>query len=237
MRNHIDYFNRAALTYDQQSTAQQKIGRALLSCLKPLPQQARIIDLGCGTGLTTAELAKQQPYQEFIALDLADQLLIHAAKRLLPLGIRIHHADFDSLVTHAPYHLIFANMALQWSNNFDQTMRIIKSALSTEGQCAFSLPLTHTFTELKPYFAVHRFMQHETILANLVKLGYRVYATREEKIIEKFTDTLTALRSLKYTGVNFCAQRNTKSLKKMRFPDHITTLTYHVGFYVLQHAQ
>ncbi len=232
MLKHINYFNRAALTYDQQSNVQQKIGQQLIAYLNKTPIPARVIDLGCGTGIVTAKLAQYLPNSKLIALDLAEQLLAVATKRLTPFDIQIKQANFDLLIEHPFYDLVFSNMALHWSNNFNNILQTIKKILKPQGQIAFSIPLQHTFNELKPYFAVHRFMRHADIIAHLQDLNYQIEIEHQETLLETYTNTLATLRSLKYTGVNFCAQRTTKSLKKIHFPDSIQTLTYHVGFYV-----
>jgi len=236
MLRHIDYFNKAAPTYDDQASVQQKIGNQLISYLPALTADSRIIDLGCGTGLVTVQLAQHATYAEFTALDLAERLLLIAKQRLAPFGCKLQQADFNHFNTPTPYDLVFSNMALHWSNNFNHTLHIIKNLLAKHGSVAFSVPLQNTFIELKPYFAIHRFMRHDDILQNLLACDYRIRLAQQEIIEEKFTDTLSALRSLKYTGVNFCAQRPNKSLKRTTFPTTISKLTYHIGYYIIQHA-
>ena len=72
-KNKIQHsFNRAASSYDDHCHAQQRAGSKLIQLIKPLHAQAeRVLDLGCGTGMTTQQLASQYDYQDFHAIDIS----------------------------------------------------------------------------------------------------------------------------------------------------------------------
>ncbi len=73
-------FDRASATYDAAAGLQQQVRDDLLDRLHFLrPQPARILDLGCGTGVATLELARRYPLADVLALDIAPGMLTTAA--------------------------------------------------------------------------------------------------------------------------------------------------------------
>ena len=87
-KNICQCFNKAANTYDDHSSTQQHAGKKLISLLLNDCRRAdRMIDLGCGTGTTTEQLAKRIHYQHFHAIDIADQLLAKTECRLSAYGL------------------------------------------------------------------------------------------------------------------------------------------------------
>src|SRR5437868_14040525 len=84
LKNNIPHAcDRAANSYDEHSHAQKSAGVKLIQLLKTHQPQAKyILDLGCGTIMTTELLAAQYHYQHFHALDIAEKLLAKATARL-----------------------------------------------------------------------------------------------------------------------------------------------------------
>lgn len=81
-------FDRASATYDAAAGLQQLVRDELLERLEFLRlQPRRILDLGCGTGVATIELARRHPHADIIALDIAPGMLattMSAAQAALP---------------------------------------------------------------------------------------------------------------------------------------------------------
>jgi malonyl-CoA O-methyltransferase len=146
-------FNAASQTYDSHSIIQHQAGANLITLLIPhLASSESIIDIGCGTGLTTERLAKQLPYQSFFAIDIADQLLNTARARLRPYNIQIDERDFHHLTDkNNGFNLIFSNMALHWSPSLAFTLATLKDFLAHNGILTFTVPLASTFIELALY--------------------------------------------------------------------------------------
>ena len=78
----------------------------------------RIVDIGCGPGAGTLELAKRFPNAELVGLDIGEAALEIAATRAAAEGVadrvRFIRADFDHDMTHflEPVDLVFASMSL-----------------------------------------------------------------------------------------------------------------------------
>jgi len=227
-------FNRAADTYDENCHAQQQTGIKLIHLLKPLHTQAnRLLDLGCGTGMTTQILASQYDSADFHAVDIATELL-KKAKYRLP-HAKIHEMDFDSLSGFdSRFDIIYSNMALQWSTDLLSLLTNTHSLLHDNGSLAFSIPLTGTFKELKPHSAVNHFYDNEIILNTLIHSGYDVLINETENITLTFQNAMHALKSIKHIGANHVRERGQKSFsKKSHFEQlNFSELTYVIGYFI-----
>lgn len=226
-------FNKASETYDDYNDIQCHTGMRLIASLKDI-NPTNMIDLGCGTGVITEKLARTLTYDTFNAIDIAEKSLTIANDRLLPFGIKTHLFDFDSIhLFDIKFDLVFANMALQWSPDLENTLRHIASQLTPDGILAFSIPLTHTFQELKNHFSVNEFNDAECIKKLLLKLNFSLeYSYSENKCVQ-FDSTLNALKSIKHVGAHATAKSSATSLRgRSSLPSNITSLTYHIGYFI-----
>ena len=75
-------FKSIACTYDDVAIVPHEIGIRLLEQLQFLTMKPlMILDLGCGTGLTTQKLLKSIRHDKSYACDFAQNLLFLASKR------------------------------------------------------------------------------------------------------------------------------------------------------------
>lgn len=116
-RNHAFWTQAApgwARHADRQDEAGRPLGAAAMDWLRPKPGE-RILDVGCGCGGTTAELAAASG--EAVGVDLAEPMLA-AARRRFPRerhpGLRFFAADIETVevVPGAPFDAAFSRMAL-----------------------------------------------------------------------------------------------------------------------------
>lgn len=226
------HFNKANKTYDNHCGLQQSTGEKLIALTRPLINQTNhIIDLGCGTGITTEKLAQAFSYQTFHGLDIAGELL-KKTKQRLP-GIFIHESSFDNL-PNQNFDLIFSNMALQWSHDFNHTLSIIKSKLHAQGLLAFTVPLAGTLVELKHHYALNHFLSIDEIKDHLQQNQLTTLIQQTEKISLSFDTLFSALRSIKNVGANYTGRRIHKGLRgkamvNMRLAQR---LTYVIGHFI-----
>lgn len=64
-------------------------------------KQPAVLEIGCGTGLTTAELIKAMPDAKIVALD-AEQVMIAQARKALPKKVKLVCADALEYLTKQP---------------------------------------------------------------------------------------------------------------------------------------
>lgn len=77
-----------------------------------LASPARVVDLGCGPGNSTAVLRARWPAAEVVGVDSSPEM-IAAAKAPDPTG-RWVHADLATWADGRPFDVVYSNAALQW---------------------------------------------------------------------------------------------------------------------------
>lgn len=230
-------FNRAADSYDDHCHAQLRAGIKLTHLIKSCqPHAERIIDLGCGTGITTQIIASQYCFQEFHAIDISTSLLMKAHDRLNPLKINVYELDFEKITNNnlLPFDIVYSNMALQWSSDISNTLSTVRRLLTNHGMLAFTLPLSGTFRELQHHFSINQFPNINTIQHYLTSAGYHVLQSESENITLKFPHVIHALKSIKQTGANHAHHRIHKGLKGKSHLQQINSneLTYEIGYFI-----
>ena len=76
-------FDRASASYDAAAVLQSQVRAQLLERLQFLRQTpARVLDLGCGTGAMTLQLAREYPLASVVAIDLAPAMAATTARAL-----------------------------------------------------------------------------------------------------------------------------------------------------------
>ena len=228
-------FNKAAASYDTHCHLQQQTGETLIALIKKYRNESsHILDLGCGTGIVTAKLAKNFSYNTFLGVDIANQLLEKASALLHPLAIEIRETDFNQPFSLGKFNLIFSNMALHWSQNLPLTLEFIKKNLAKKGQLAFSIPLLGTFNEIKNTVAIQKFMTQSEVLNILTQQDYEIVATETTQISFTFSHLLTALRSIKKVGANYVKERDFhfSTIRQAIQSPQEKVLTYHIGFFI-----
>ena len=100
----------------------------------------KVIDLGCGPGNLTQELAEKLPNSHVTGLDSSPQMLEKAASLSTP-NLVFEQGDQSTLT--GKWDLIFSNAALQWSENHTELMPFLFDKLKPGGQIAVQIPSNH----------------------------------------------------------------------------------------------
>ncbi|OWV31521.1 malonyl-ACP O-methyltransferase BioC [Halomonas campaniensis] len=139
-------FSRAAPCYDALATAQRQIGQRLWDSL---PHNAyKVLDLGCGTGYWTQQLAERYPHAQITGLDLAPGMLAQARQRY---GGAVHWQQGDAAALPLSDHsvdLAFSNLALQWCRDIGAVMAELYRVLRPGGQAHITTLLPGTLEEI-----------------------------------------------------------------------------------------
>jgi len=100
----------------------------------------KVVDLGCGTGELTRQLADRLPKSHVTGLDSSPQMLEKAASFSSPSLVFVQG---DQSTLTGEWDLIFSNAALQWSENHSELIPYLYGKLAPGGQIAVQVPSNH----------------------------------------------------------------------------------------------
>jgi trans-aconitate methyltransferase len=121
--------NWDATLYEGKHTFVWKYGEELLKILSPQPGE-RILDIGCGTGQLTAQIADAEA--TVMGID-ADAAMIEKAKANYP-HLEFVVADARSFQVDTQLDAVFSNAALHWIPEADAVIQHIHQALKPQGR-------------------------------------------------------------------------------------------------------
>ncbi|OPX86609.1 MAG: Trans-aconitate 2-methyltransferase [Pelotomaculum sp. PtaB.Bin104] len=122
--------------YNKNSEEQYKWAKELLSKLD-LKGSERVLDIGCGDGKITAEIAKQLPQGSVLGIDNSDEM-IHFARNNFPPNI-FPNLTFDIMDARNSkfineFNVVFSNAALHWVTDHLPLLEGIKRSLKSPGK-------------------------------------------------------------------------------------------------------
>lgn len=215
-------FGRAADGYDAAAVLQHEIGQRMLDRLDYVKlQPSRIVDIGCGTGLTTGKLMRRYPKAELVALDFALPMLAQARRQGRWLRRpRCVCADLDSLpLASRSVDLVFSNAAIQWSADPAAALAEMHRVLRPGGLLMFSSFGPDTLLELRSAWAevdgathVHGFVDMHDYGDMLLGAGMLDPVMDAERILLTYADTRSLMRDLKAIGANNAAGGRNRAL-------------------------
>ena len=206
----INNFNRAAGQYEDYALIQKKIGDDLFERLKYIKLDPKsIVDLGCGTGLYTRQLADLYPQATITGIDFSSQMIAQAIEKSdLHQGLIFHCEEATS--TQLPDHsvdLIFSNLLFHWCD----TASLLKECcrlLKPNGLLLFAALGPDTLYELRQswkkidnFVHVNSFTDMHHVGDALLKQGFKDPVTDLEYVTTTFPDLFSLMSSLKAIGV------------------------------------
>jgi malonyl-CoA O-methyltransferase len=148
-------FSGAAHRYDVWATAQAEIATRLRQQIPAEFVPSLMMDLGCGTGLLSAQLLKRYPAASLVGIDLAIGMVEHCRQHLgRNLGTnpraRFVTGDVeDSRMLVPQADLIASSCVAQWFTDLPATVRMWAQTLAPGGLMAFACLLQGSFCELE----------------------------------------------------------------------------------------
>jgi trans-aconitate 2-methyltransferase len=135
-----------AVGYSRISSLQAAMAQEVLALLD-LNGSERILDVGCGEGKITAEIASRVPGGSVVGVDPSHDMIGFATKHFTltmpsgasPMNLRFEVADGRRLPFKDQFDLAVSFNALHWIPDQDVALRSIRSALVTRGKAQFRL--------------------------------------------------------------------------------------------------
>lgn len=117
--------------YDEKHSFVWKLGASVIELLAPQPGE-RILDVGCGTGQLTAQIAESG--STVVGIDNSPAM-IEEARRLFP-EVEFQLADAHDFQFDESFDGVFSNAALHWISDPAKVARCISDALKANGRVA-----------------------------------------------------------------------------------------------------
>jgi trans-aconitate 2-methyltransferase len=125
---------------------------AIMLARLALGAHERIVDLGCGTGEHTVELARRSAHGSVLGID-SSPAMIERARQLgetlepsLRRRVSFELADFRDFRAEREYTVVFSNAALQWAGNHRAVLTAAFRALRVKGRLAVQMPANENET-------------------------------------------------------------------------------------------
>jgi malonyl-CoA O-methyltransferase len=219
-------FDRAAAQYDRHAVLQHEVEQRLLERLEFVRgEPARILDLGCGTGIASEAMRGRFGGATVIGLDWSRGMLARFSERnrnaALPLC-----ADMQSLpLPPRSLDLVFSNLAVQWSSTPEALFAGIRKVLRPGGMLLFSTFGPDTLHELRSAWRtadqephVNRFTDMHDIGDLLLAAGFSDPVMDVDLLTLEYPDVISLMRELKAIGAhNALAGRSTGLTGKEKF--------------------
>ncbi len=129
-----------AADYAANSTVQQTWARELIAKLK-LRGHEHILDVGCGDGKVTAELARALPKGSVTGVDASSPMIEFAQKQFPPAkfpNLQFHVLDARKLKSARRFDFIFSNAALHWVDDHQAILNGAAAVLKPGGRLVVS---------------------------------------------------------------------------------------------------
>jgi trans-aconitate methyltransferase len=148
--------------YEIASAHQKEWGTRLIAELK-LQGTERILDLGCGDGAISAQIADLVPNGEVVGID-ASRGMIEAAQLKVRKNLRLLLMDINELNYVEQFDIVFSNATLHWIKDHRRLFVNVSRALVRGGILRFNFAgegnSSHFFSVIREAMAAREFAIH-----------------------------------------------------------------------------
>lgn len=127
--------------YVQHSSVQAAWGEELIELLALTPSDD-VLDIGCGDGRLTAQLAARASEGRVLGVDASEEMVRHA-RACLPAesypNLRFELADAAALAYDREFTAVFSSAALHWVSEHEGVVNGIARALRPGGRCVLQM--------------------------------------------------------------------------------------------------
>jgi len=130
-----------AADYARNSSAQAAWARELLDKLA-LRGDEEILDIGCGDGKITAQLAAAVPQGRVLGIDFSADMVAHARDAFPPekhANLAFERMDASAIRMESRFDLAFSTAALHWVSDQPAVLHGVRACLKPEGRILFQL--------------------------------------------------------------------------------------------------
>lgn len=142
-------FDAAAGTYEEGAAIQRRIAQDLRQRILDTapPSDARVLEIGCGTGFLTAALLPDLPDCRWIATDISPRMVELCSARGYPrVACRVMDGERPDL-DDGDFDLVVSNMTVQWFAELGASLERLHALLRPGGLLAVTTLGSGTFQE------------------------------------------------------------------------------------------
>jgi malonyl-CoA O-methyltransferase len=142
-------FHRAE-KYDRHAAVQREVADQLAAHILALelPSDARVLEIGCGTGFLGAGLVGHLPFTHYRMTDIAPGMLDRARQRFAETDdIVFAEMDAANPTIDGPFDLICSSLAMQWVADLPGAVARLRGLLSPRGRLIFTTLGAGSFAE------------------------------------------------------------------------------------------
>ena len=242
-----DRFGRSLAGYDGEAAVQRGMAVGLVGEILSHGGNGfdSALEIGCGTGLLSREMARRLRIRNFVANDLVAECgprVEGAVKQMPKAAFSFQPGDIERInLPSATFDLVASNAVFHWLDDPAGLLERLAATLREGGLLAFT---TFGPDNLREVAAVGgKGLSYRPIeeVAALVERHYRILHRRESREVLRFSSPRRVLEHLRRTGANGLeragwtrgALRTFEGEYRDRFgADDEVTLTYHPMFFV-----
>lgn len=203
-------FSRAAAQYDSVAEIQRVAGNWLLQSIHFQQELEAVLDVGCGSGAHTVELAQRLPMANVAGIDIAEGMLDIAEARHAHPRVFYYPGDAEEIpFEEKSFDLLFSNFVLQWCPHPALALTEMRRVLRRSGQLVLALPGAGTLAELATAWAaadggrhVHPFPTTDDLAEWADTAGFARIDIVERHRRVYVPDAPTLMRELKTLGAH-----------------------------------
>ncbi|MBI5206879.1 MAG: methyltransferase domain-containing protein [Candidatus Firestonebacteria bacterium] len=135
--------------YELVAKSQYQDGMKLIELVNPRDGE-NILEIGCGPGRHTIELAKRTPTGFVFALDASPKMIDFAKKKIMETGIKnvkFLIQDIQQIDIVSFFDVIFSSSVLHWIPDQENLLNLLKRALKKEGRLGIMICAKDSFHE------------------------------------------------------------------------------------------
>lgn len=193
-------FSRSRQTYESQASVQDRVARRLAGLLPASLPAGAVIEIGCGSGISTRLLAARPDIAS--RLELWD---LHIPDEVRPLGHSCRRCDAEAEVHTLPEEscaLIFSASTVQWFNSLPAFLRGAARALTPGGVLAVATYGPRTMEQIHVAAGTSSRFPSPDAIRRMTPPGLETEVFETEVYGLEFDSPLEVLRHIKATGVN-----------------------------------